>query len=127
MRHANPPALPPPAGYTHVVEVTGGRTIYVSGQVAVDATGAVVGAGDFAAQAQQVFANLEAALAAGNARFEHVVKITVFVTDFSDIQAFRGVRASRFGANPPASTLVQVVRLARPELMIEIEAVAVVE
>jgi enamine deaminase RidA (YjgF/YER057c/UK114 family) len=70
--------------------------------------------------------NLKAALAAANATFDNVVKVTTYVTDMSQIQALREIRASYFGANPPASTLVQVVALAMPDLMIEIEAIAVV-
>jgi reactive intermediate/imine deaminase len=127
MKHTNPPTLSKPSGYTHVVEVTGGRTLYISGQVALDQAGAVVGKGDLMTQTQQVFENLKSALAASGATFAHVVKMTVFMTDVSEIQAFRDVRDRYFVKEPPASSLVQVVRLIRPELMIEIEAVAVVD
>jgi reactive intermediate/imine deaminase len=127
VKHTNPTALFKPTGYTHVVEVKGGRTLYVSGQIAVDQAGAVVGKGDLKEQTRQVFENLKSALAASGARFDHVVKITVFMTDVSEIQTFRDVRDRYFTKDPPASSLVQVVRLSRPELMIEIEAVAVVE
>jgi len=127
MRHINPPALSRPPGYSHVVEVGAGRTLYVAGQIALDREGNVVGEGDFAAQTSQVFENLQAALAAGGATFADVVKITVFVTDVSHLQTFREIRNRYITGDPPASTLVQVVRLARPELMIEIEAIAVVE
>ena len=127
VKHTNPVTLSKPTGYTHVVEVKGGRTLYVSGQIALDRAGAVVGKGDLQAQTRQVFENLRSALAASGATFDHVVKITVFMTDVAGLQAFRDVRDRYFTKNPPASTLVQVVRLARPELMIEIEAVAVVE
>jgi reactive intermediate/imine deaminase len=126
VKHLNPSTLHKPTGYTHVVEVTGGRTLYISGQVALDPSGALVGANDLKAQTRQVFENLRAALAASGASLEHVVKITVFMTDASQIQAFREVRDSVFTEPLPASTLVQVVRLARPEFLIEIEAVAVV-
>jgi len=114
-------------GYTHVVEATGGRTIHVSGQIALDHTGALVGERDIRAQTRQVFENLKAALAAADATFHDVVKITVFMTDVSDLTAFREIRDLYFTRNPPASSLVQVARLVRPELMIEIEAVAIVE
>lgn len=127
VKHTNPTILAKPSGYTHVVEVTGGRTLYVSGQIALDQAGAVIGKGDLKAQTRQVFENLKAALAASGATFDNVVKITVFMTDASEIQTFREVRARYFTKEVPASSLVQVVRLARPELMIEIEAVAVVE
>jgi reactive intermediate/imine deaminase len=125
--HSNPATLSKPTGYTHVVEVAGGRTLYISGQVALDFAGALVGKGDLKAQTRQVFENLKSALAASGATLDHVVKITVFMTDVSEIQTFRDVRNSYLMKEPPASTLVQVMRLARPELMIEIEAVAVVE
>jgi reactive intermediate/imine deaminase len=125
-RHLNPPALSKPTGYTHIVEVQRGRTVYIAGQVAFDASGALVGKGDFKAQARQVMENLKAALAAANATFDNVVKVTTYVTDMSQIQALREIRASYFGADPPASTLVQVMALAMPDLMIEIEAIAVV-
>jgi reactive intermediate/imine deaminase len=126
MRHIDPTTLSTPRGYSHVVEVTGGRTLYVSGQIALDRDGNVVGP-DFAAQTLQVFENLKDALAAGGATFADVVKLTVFLTDAEQIQTYRQIRDRYITGSPPASTLVQVVRLARPELMIEIEAIAVVE
>lgn len=127
VKHTNPASLSKPTGYTHVVEVSGGRTLYVSGQIALDQAGAVVGKGDLKAQTVQVFENLKAALASSGATFEHVVKLTVFMTDVSEIQTFRDVRDRYLSGALPASSLVQVVRLARPELLIEVEAVAVVE
>lgn len=127
IRFVNPPTLPPPRGYSHVAEVSGGRTIYISGQIALDASGALVGAGDLRAQAEQVFANLSAALAAVGADFGHVVKLTFFVLDASQMQAVREVRDRYIDtANPPASSAVEVRRLVRDDLLIEIEAVAVV-
>jgi 2-iminobutanoate/2-iminopropanoate deaminase len=126
MNRINPAGLSAPNGYTHVVEVTGGRTLYISGQIAVDAKGNLVGAGDFGAQATQVFENLDVALAAGGATFDDVAKLTIFVTDVSQLEAFREVRNRHFRKVLPASTIVQVVRLVRPELLLEVEAVAVV-
>ncbi|HTO68981.1 MAG TPA: RidA family protein [Myxococcota bacterium] len=125
MRHHNSPELAKPNGYTHAVEASGGRTVYVSGQVSLDAAGKLVGAGDFEAQARRVFENLKAALAAAGASLAHVVKITVFVTDLSGLASFRKLRNEYFPTNPPASSLVQVAGLVLPELLIEIEAVAV--
>jgi reactive intermediate/imine deaminase len=123
----NPPALSTPTGYTHVVEVSGAvTTIYIAGQVAFDKDGKVVGAGDMKAQAEQVFKNLEAALAAAGAKFADVVKMNTYVTDISQLAGIRESRARYFGNTTPASTLVQVVALARPELMIEIEVIAAV-
>jgi reactive intermediate/imine deaminase len=115
-----------PTGYTHVVEVNSGRTIYIAGQVALDRSGNVVGKGDFAAQTNQVFENLKLALAGVGASFDNVVKINTYVTDMSQIQTLRDIRSRYYSKNAPASTLVQVGKLAREELMIEIEAIAVV-
>jgi reactive intermediate/imine deaminase len=126
VQYLNPPALSAPTGYTHVVQVHGGRTIYIAGQVALDKSGNVVGKGDFAAQATQVFENLKSALAAGGATFDNLVKLTTFVTDLSQMQTLRSIRAKYYGKNPPASTLVQITKLAHDDLMIEIEAIAVV-
>ena len=127
VRYLNPPTLSKPTGYTHVVEVGRGRTLYISGQVALDPTGAVVGKGDLGAQTRQVFENLKAAVAAVGGSLDDVVKITVFMTDVSELQTFRQVRDRAFTRHLPASSLVQVVRLARPEFLVEVEAVAVVE
>ncbi len=126
VRYVNPPTLSAPTGYSHVVEVQSGRTIYIAGQVAVDTSGNVVGKNDFEAQATQVFENLKQALAAAGATFENLVKVTTFVTDMSHLQTLRTLRANYYGKNAPASTLVQVGKLANEQLMIEIEAVAVV-
>ena len=122
----NPPTLSTPTGYTHVVEVHRGRTIYISGQVAFDKSGNVVGRGDFAAQVAQVFENLKLALAAAGATFDNLVKVTTYVTDLSQIQVLREIRAKYYRANAPASTLVQITKLANDALMVEIEAIAVV-
>ena len=122
----NPPTLSKPTGYTHVVEAAGGRTVYISGQIALDKDGTVVGAGDMKAQAEQVFRNLQTALAAAGATFKDVVKMNTYTTDMSQVQAIRDVRARYFGDVTPTSTLVQVVHLARPEFLLEIEVIAVV-
>jgi reactive intermediate/imine deaminase len=128
VKRTNPPTLSAPTGYTHIVEVTGpNRTIYISGQIAFDKDGKVVGApGDMKAQAEQVFKNLEAALTAAGAKFSDVVKMNSYITDMSKIQAVRDVRARYFKDVSPASTFVQVAGLVRPELMLEVEVVAVV-
>ena len=127
VKRTNPPTLSKPTGYTHIVEVTGPvRTIYISGQIAFDKDGTIVGAGDMKAQAEQVFKNLQAALAAAGAKFSDVVKMNTYITDMDKAPAVREVRARYFGDTTPASTLVQVVHLARPELMLEIEVIAVV-
>jgi reactive intermediate/imine deaminase len=127
VKRTNPPALSKPTGYTHVVEVTGpSKTIYIAGQIAFDKDGNIVGAGDMKAQAEQVFKNLQAALTSAGAKFSDVVKMNTFITDMEKAPAVREVRARYFGDTTPASTLVQVVHLARPELMLEIEVIAVV-
>ena len=123
--HINPDTLAPANGYTHVVEAKGGRTIYISGQIAFDRDGKLVGDGDFAAQAQQVFENLSAALAAANAELGDVVKITIFMTDLGHLATLREVRNRYFTQDFPASSLVQVSGLVHPALMVEIEAIAV--
>ena len=127
VRRINPPAIATPTGYTHVVEVMGpGKTIYLSGQIALDQRGNVVGAGDMKAQTEQVFRNLEAALAAAGASFKDVVKTNTYLTDISQLQVLREARARYFGDAVPTSTTVEVTKLALPGLMVEIEAVAVV-
>lgn len=127
----NPPALHAPAGYSHVAEVTGGKMVFIAGQVALDAAGNLVGKDDFAAQARTVFANLNTALAAAGARFRDVIKMNYYCADSVDVAVqLPVVREIRDGyvdtAAPPASTFVVVRRLVRPEWLIEVEAVAVV-
>lgn len=127
VRYLNPQTLSVPTGYSHVAEVSGGRMIYIAGQVSFDTSGNVVGKGDFAAQTTQVFENLKLALAAVGATFDNVVKVTTYVTDMSHLQTLREIRGKFYGKNAPASTLVEIGRLAHPDLLIEIEAIAVVE
>jgi reactive intermediate/imine deaminase len=127
LRHVNPPALSTPTGYTHVVAPQRGRLVFIAGQVAADKSGAPVGKADFRAQAKQVFENLQAAVTAAGGTMADVAKINVYVTDLSQLAALREVRQQYFTSNPPASTLVQVVALARPEYMLEIEAIAIVD
>src|SRR5260370_29952266 len=127
VNRANPPTISKPTGYTHIVEVTGpGKTIYISGQIALDKDGKVVGAGNMKAQAEQVFKNLQAALDAAGAKFSDVVKMNTYITDMEQAPAVREVRARYFGDTAPASTLVQLVHLPRPEFMLEIEVIAAV-
>jgi 2-iminobutanoate/2-iminopropanoate deaminase len=128
VKRINPPALSAPTGYTHVVEVAGPvKTVYISGQIAYDKDGKIVGApGDMKAQAEQVFKNLQAALTAAGATFADVVKMNSYITDMSKAQAVRDVRAQYFKDATPASTFVEVKGLVRPELLLEIEVIAVV-
>jgi enamine deaminase RidA (YjgF/YER057c/UK114 family) len=128
----NPDALAKPtAGYSQVAEVTGGKTVYIAGQVALDKSGNLVGKGDLRAQAQQVFANLKAAVEAAGGDAGNLVKLNIYVVesvDPAEIPALREIRDKFVNtANPPTSTFVVVKRLVRPEWLIEIEAVAVID
>ncbi|MFI5011013.1 MAG: RidA family protein [Hyphomicrobiales bacterium] len=121
----NPPELAKAPGYSHVAEIRGGRIIYIAGQVALDAQGKVVGKGDFEAQADQVFRNLGAALACVGCTSRNVVKFTVFLRDVGRLASYRKARDRFIGdATPPASTLIEVSRLAADDFLIEVEAVA---
>ncbi|MFE6548103.1 RidA family protein [Streptomyces sp. NPDC057746] len=121
-----PDGVAPATAYTHVVMGTG-RFVAVSGQLALDEDGRLVGAGDPAAQARQVFENLRRCLAAAGATFEHVVKLTFFVTDMAHMPAIRAARAEHIPDDRlPAASAVQVAALVRPEFLMEIEAYAVV-
>ena len=126
IQRMNPPGMSTPTGYSHVVSARGGRTIYVAGQVALDTKGQVVGEGDLAAQTRQVFANLDVALKAAGASFNDVVKTNYYMRDASQVQVIRDVRAKYFTKELPASTLIEVPRLANPAFLIEIEVIAVV-
>jgi enamine deaminase RidA (YjgF/YER057c/UK114 family) len=125
-RTLSPPSLPPTRGYSHIVIAPAGRRAVISGQVSVDSLGSVVGVGDFRAQCIQVFENLGRALRSVGAGFEDLVRTDMYVTDLTQLDVLREVRARYLPAeHPPASTLVRVVALYRPELMIEIAAEAV--
>jgi len=127
-RFLNPPTMPAPRGYTHVVETAGpARTIYIAGQLGMTPDGKFAGApGDFRAQATQAFANLKSALSTVGADFSHVVKITNYFTDMAHLPIFFEVRDTFVNTKaPPASTAVQIVKLARPDALFEIEAIAV--
>ena len=102
-----------------------GNLLFISGQVSLDADGNLVGKDDFEAQAKQTLDNLEAMLEAAGAGLEDLMMITVFVTDMSNRPIFAKVRDGYFRANPPASTMVEIKRLVMDELMIEVNAIAV--
>lgn len=120
--HLRPEGLPPANAYSHVVTYAG-RAVVVSGQVPLDADGRLVGGDDAEAQVRQVFHNLATALAAGGAGMEHVVKLTVFLTDMADLPVFREVRDEFISLDePPASSLVQVAGLVDPRFRVEVEA-----
>ena len=127
LRYSNPDGMTKPTAYSQLVEVSGPhRIIFVAGQTGVDAGGKA--AQGFRAQAMQVFENIKTALNSVGGDFEHVVKLTTYLTDIEqNADAYREVRASFFAnkATLPASTLVQVARLANPSYLIEVEAMAV--
>jgi enamine deaminase RidA (YjgF/YER057c/UK114 family) len=126
-RFINPETVHPPFGYSHVVEVTAGRPVYIAGQVALDPTGGLVGADDIRAQTRQVFDNLRAALEAVGAGFEQVVKLDFYLVDATHLPVMREVRDQYVNTRqPPASTAVEVRRLFREDALIEVEAVAVI-
>ncbi len=125
IQHINPSTIAPPKGYSHVVK--GGSTVYVAGQVARDRDGNIVGVGDAKAQTEQVFKNLEAALAAAGGNLSHIVKTNTFMTHREDIPVYREIKAKYMpGDDSPVSTLVLCSGLADPDFRIEIEAIAVV-
>lgn len=125
----NPDGVAPPIGsYSHVVRVESGDAawIHVSGQIATDVSGALVGPGDLRAQTEQVFENLRVILHANGATFDDLVKIQTFLTTLEDLDGYREVRRRYITSDPPASTSVQVVALVVPEALVEVDAVAVV-
>lgn len=125
LQFLSPAAVASIPGFSPVVKVSGGQTIYLSGQVALDASGSLVGRGDFRAQAQQVFENIKTALAAAGADFSHVVKLNIYLLDRANLPVLRAVRDQYVNtAAPPASTLLVVQGLAQEDLMLEVEAIA---
>ena len=125
----NPEDLPTPESYTHVISATGSQLVFVAGQVADDAQGNLVGAGDLAAQARLAFANVGRALAAAGARPEQVAKLTIYVVHHEQefLPAISEARVAVFGDHKPTDTLVGVETLAEPGYLIEVEAIAVVD
>jgi len=129
IQHINPSDLLVSKGYTQVVVAQGGRTVYISGQVSANAKGEILHKGDFQAQVRQVFDNLKTALAAAGATFSDVVKLTTYVVNSTDdkLNAVRSIRTQYYtGPNPPGSTYVGVQALYDKDVLIEIEAIAVV-
>lgn len=119
----NPEGMTQPTAYTHLVKA--GNLMFIAGQVALDGEGNVVGEGDMVAQVRQVLENLKRILASEGADFSNVVKTNIFTTDIERFRNASAVRQEYFGENPPASTLVQIERLARPVFLVEIEAIAI--
>jgi enamine deaminase RidA (YjgF/YER057c/UK114 family) len=112
--------------YSHAVSVEGRRQIFVAGQLGRDAAGRVVGKGDMRRQFEQVHENLKVALAATGATLADVVQTVTYTTDIEALFACVDVRMQYYGANLPTSTTVEVRRLAHPDLLVEVSAIAVV-
>lgn len=126
---SNPPTVATPMGnYSHAVRVETADVvwIHVSGQIANDPDGNLIGPGDMRAQTERVFENLAAILTANGASFEDVIQISTFVTSFEDLAGIREVRGRYLPQEPPASTTVQVVSLVVPEALIEVDLVAAI-
>jgi len=127
--YINPDGLPKNPAFTNVVTVTGPvKTVYIGGQDAVDASGAIVGKGDLKAQTEQILKNIQAALAACGARPEHVVKWNIYVVQGQSVQEGYAAFQSVWGTppNPPVITVVFVASLGHPDFLAEIDAIAVV-
>lgn len=125
----NPTSLPTPETYTQIVVAKGARLIFVSGQEPEDAHGKLIGRGDLAAQARQVFANLGRALAAAGALPGDVAKITIYVVGHRReyLPIIEEARVSLFGDHKPADVLVGIATLSNPDYLIEVDAFAVVD
>ena len=122
----NPTSLAKPTGFTQVVVAADGRTVYIAGQVAFDSTGRVVGAGDFAAQADQVYGNLRRALASVGGSMSDIVRTTTYITDVRNVAPLRETRVRYLDpTHPPANSLILLPALSRPDLLLEIEATAI--
>jgi enamine deaminase RidA (YjgF/YER057c/UK114 family) len=129
VHHLNPETLNKNPAFTNVIVVSGAvKTIYVGGQDSVDASGTIVGKGDFQAQTEQVLKNLQAALAAAGADLHHVIKWNMFVVQGQDLRAGFAVFQKAWGnrPKPPAITFAFVAGLANPDFLIEMDAIAVV-
>ena len=128
---SSPASLPPPVGYSHIAKVNKGTIVYIAGQVSSDASGNLVGEGDFDAQVEQVFRNLKIAVEADGGTMADIVKLSYFLVaevEQAPVPRLRAIRDRYLNvARPPASTLVVVSRLARPGWLIEIEAVAAID
>jgi enamine deaminase RidA (YjgF/YER057c/UK114 family) len=127
----SPATLPPPVGYSHIAKVSRGSLVYIAGQVSSDASGKLVGEGHFETQVEQVFRNLKIAVEAAGGTMADIVKMNIYLAaevGQSDVPKLRAIRDRYVNTEkPPASTLVVVTRLARPEWLVEIEAVAALD
>ena len=129
VQYMNPDTLNKNPAFTNVIIVSGSaKTLYVGGQNAVDAAGNIIGKGDFKAQTEQVLSNIQAALSAGGARPEHVIKWNLYVVQGQPLHAGFEVFQRVWGRqpNPPAITMAFVAGLANPDFLVEMDAIAVV-
>ena len=117
------PEAKPVANYKMATRLEGGRLLYISGQVAWDTSGNIVGKGDVRAQARQTFANLRGVLQAAGGDFGNLMKITTYITKIEDFPAVAEARSEVFGGQLPASTLIVVTGLFHPDFLIEVEGV----
>ncbi len=125
---SNPPGVAKPIRgyYSNSVRVSAGPLLFIAGQVALDPEGRIVGKGDVRAQTVQVLENIRTILRAHGADMQDVVSITVYVTDMGVLDRITDIRMQYFPANGPASAIVEIAKLAMPELLIEISAVAAI-
>ena len=129
VEHINPEGLSKNPAFTQVIAVTGpAKTIYIGGQDAVDASGAIVGKGDIKVQVEQVFKNLQTALTASGADLEHVIKWSIYIVQGQALRPGFEVSQRIWGGrpNPPAITVMFVAGLANPDFLVEVDAIAVV-
>ena len=123
IQRINPAGMTQPTGYTHVVRHV--NLLFLAGQVSADAEGNVIGKGDMGAQVRQVLENMKTVLASQGADFSDVVKITVYTTDIEAYRTTGDIRREYWTGGAPASTLVQIERLARTDFLVEIESTAI--
>jgi enamine deaminase RidA (YjgF/YER057c/UK114 family) len=129
VQHINPDDLSKNPAFTQVVAVTGpGKTIYIGGEDAVDASGAIIGKGDIKAQVEEVFKNLQTALEASGAGLEHIIKWNIYIVQGQPLRPAFEVSQKIWGGrpNPPAISVMFVAGLANPEFLVEVDAIAVV-
>jgi len=129
VKFLNPPSVSSPKGYSHAVQVDLGtcRMLIISGQVAIDSKGNLVGKGDFAKQSEQAFQNIKNIVENAGGTMDNVVKLGFYILDVNQIQTLRSVRDKFINTkSPPASTLVQVSKLFRDDVLVEIEATAII-
>jgi enamine deaminase RidA (YjgF/YER057c/UK114 family) len=120
------PEARPVANYKMATRMEGGRLVYISGQVAWDATGNIVGKGDVATQARQVYQNLRQILQAAGGDLQDLMKVTTYITKLEDFPAVAQVRSEIFPGELPASTLIVVSGLFHPDFLIEVEGIAAI-